>query len=104
MTTGTTQTPNSYGADGVVINEDWPSLPIEGWQDTCTTLHMWTQVVGKIRLKLTPAVNHWWHVPLYVTSRGLTTSPISYGTAVLQIDFDFLDHELRITTNLGAKR
>jgi len=84
--------------------EAWPSLPLEGWQDTYATLHMWTQVVGKIRLALAPLINHWWQVPLYVTARGLSTSPIPYGTHSFQIDFDFLSHELRIDTSRGERR
>ncbi|MFP5261880.1 MAG: DUF5996 family protein [Blastocatellia bacterium] len=79
----------------------WPSLPFQEWQDTCATLHMWTQVVGKIRLAHTPWVNHSWHSTLYVTSRGLTTSPIPYGGRTFQIDFDFIDHSLLIRTSLG---
>ena len=74
----------------------WPSLPLEAWQDTCTTLHLWTQIVGKIRLAQTPWINHSWHVTLYVTARGLTTSPIPHGTRAFQIDFDFVDHHLVI--------
>jgi hypothetical protein len=85
-------------------NPDWPALPIADWQATCTTLHMWTQVVGKVRLALSPLVNHWWQVPLYVTARGLTTSPIPYGTRLFQMDFDFLSHELRIQTTDGGER
>ena len=68
----------------------WPALPFIGWQDTCATLHMWTQVVGKIRLALEPMVNHWWQVPLYVTATGLTTSLMPYGSRSVQIDFRFL--------------
>ena len=82
----------------------WPNLPIEAWQETCSTLHLWTQVIGKIRLALAPMVNHWWQVPLYVTARGLTTSPMPYGARVFQIDFDFLAHELRIQTADGPLR
>lgn len=82
----------------------WPSLPLEAWKDTCETLHMWTQVVGKVRLALTPWINHSWHVPLYVTARGLTTSPIPYGHRTFQIDFDFLGHQLLIETTDGAVR
>lgn len=82
--------------------ELWPALPFAEWQDTCATLHMWTQVVGKVRLALAPMVNHWWQVPLYVTCRGLTTSPIPYGTRSFQIDFDFIDHRLTMTTSDGA--
>ena len=79
--------------------ESWPSLPFGEWQDTCTTLHMWTQIVGKVRLALEPLVNHWWQVPLYVTSTGLTTSPIPYQSRSFQIDFDFCRHELVISTS-----
>ena len=82
----------------------WPSLPLSAWQDTYATLHMWTQIIGKIRLALAPMVCHWWHVTMYATPRGLTTSPIPYGTRVFQIDFDFLDHELRIETADGDRR
>ena len=74
--------------------EAWPSLPLEAWSDTCATLHMWTQIVGKIRLTQSPWINHSWHVTLYVTTRGLTTSPIPYGNRTFQIDFDFIGHEL----------
>jgi uncharacterized protein DUF5996 len=80
----------------------WPPLPYEEWKDTQSTLHLWTQVVGKIRLVQTPWTNHSWHVALYVTSRGLTTSPIPYGTRTFEIIFDFLSHELRIQTGEGA--
>ena len=79
----------------------WPSLPLQSWQDTYATLHMWTQVVGKIRLQLTPKLNHWWNVPLYVSSRGLTTSPIPCGQRTFEIQFDFIDHKLAITTSDG---
>src|SRR3989454_12020181 len=82
----------------------WPSLPLEAWRDTYATLHMWTQVIGKIRLALAPMVCHWWQVTLYVTPRGLTTSPIPYGTRIFQIDFDFLDHKLLIQTADGGTR
>ncbi|MEW6768291.1 MAG: DUF5996 family protein [Pseudomonadota bacterium] len=77
----------------------WPELPFAQWQDTCATLHMWTQVVGKIRLALAPMVNHWWQVPLYVTSTGLTTSPIPYSSISFQIDFDFCRHVLTFATS-----
>jgi hypothetical protein len=83
-------------------NEIWPALPYADWQDTCATLHMWTQVVGKIRLAQTPLVNHWWNVPLYVTARGLTTSAIPYGARTFEIDFDFIAHELIIKCDDGA--
>jgi Family of unknown function (DUF5996) len=83
------------------IKEVWPSLPYEGWKDTYATLHMWTQIVGKIRLALSPMVNHWWQVTLYVTPRGLTTSPIPYGIRTFEILFDFIDHRLIVQTNDG---
>ena len=82
----------------------WPALPYEAWADTCATLHMWTQVVGKVRMALTPSVNHWWHVPLYVDGRGLTTSPIPYGQRTFQIDFDFVEHRLDVHCDHGATR
>jgi hypothetical protein len=80
---------------------DWPDLPLSEWADTCATLHLWTQVVGKIRLAHAPIINHWWQVTLYVTSRGLTTSPIPYEARSFQIDFDFIDHILQIRTSDG---
>jgi hypothetical protein len=82
----------------------WPALPYESWKDSCATLHLWTQIVGKIRLARTPWVNHSWHVTLYVTPRGLTTSPIPYDGRAFQIDFDFIDHALLIQTSDGAER
>jgi len=82
--------------------EQWPSLEYDAWKDTCATLHRWMQVVGKIRLARTTWVNHSWHVPLYLTARGLTTSPIPYDARVFQIDFDFIDHRLSILASDGA--
>lgn len=81
--------------------ELWPSLPLQEWKNTYATLHMWTQIVGKVRLTLSPLVNHWWNVPLYVTPRGLTTSAIPYGDRTFQIDFDFINHRLGINTSHG---
>jgi len=81
----------------------WPALPLEAWSDTSATLHMWTQIVGKIRLAQTPWTNHSWHVTLYLTSTGLTTSPIPYGARSFEIAFDFIAHELRIITTDGAR-
>jgi hypothetical protein len=83
---------------------DWPDLPFDAWKDTSATLHMWTQIVGKIRLSQMPWINHSWHVTLYVTSRGLTTLPIPYGARTFQLDFDFIDHQLFIETSDGAVR
>jgi hypothetical protein len=82
----------------------WPALPYEAWKDTCATLHLWTQIVGKIRLAKTPWINHSWHVTLYVTPRGLTTSSIPDCRRAFQIDFDFIDHALSIQTSDGAVR
>jgi hypothetical protein len=82
----------------------WPELPTTAWRETCDTLHLWTQIIGKIRLARAPWLNHSWHVTLYVTARGLTTSPIPDGTRSFQIDFDFIDHHLRISTSDGATR
>jgi hypothetical protein len=80
----------------------WPALPLEAWEPTRATLHMWTQVVGKVRLALSPYMNHWWHVPLYVTARGLTTSPIPYEGETFEILFDFIAHNLLIQKNDGT--
>ena len=80
----------------------WPSLPLESWSETCATLHMWTQIVGKIRLAQSAWINHSWQVTLYVTSRGLTTSPIPYEMRTFEIDFDFISHQLRIQSSDGG--
>ncbi len=74
----------------------WPALPLREWQETCHNLHMWMQIVGKVRLALTETTNHWWNVPLYINARGLTTSPIPYGNLVFEMQFDFLAHRLLI--------
>ena len=85
--------------------EAWPALPVADWQDTRDTLHLWTQVVGKVRLARTPLVNHWWNVTLYVTDRGLTTGLMPGGPArAFQIDFDFLAHRLDIARTDGERR
>jgi Family of unknown function (DUF5996) len=84
------------------VPECWPALPLEQWKDTYATLHMWTQIVGKVRLALTPLVNHFWNVPLYVDARGLTTSAIPYEKDVFEIRFDFIDHQLVLQTNRGV--
>ena len=81
-----------------------PALPLEAWQETYTTLHMWTQIVGKIRLALAPMTNHWWQATLYTTARGLTTSTMPYGAQILQIDFDFIDHTARVMSSSGDER
>lgn len=82
----------------------WPELPLAQWKDTYETLHMYIQAIGKIRLKLTPLENHWWNVTLYVTHRGLTTSIMPYKAKHLQIDFDFIEHLLRIETTAGLSK
>src|SRR5262247_2880083 len=74
--------------------EAWPALPLEEWEDTRATLHMWSQIVGKIRLAQTPLVNHWWNVPLYVSARGLTTTAMPYEERFFEMEFDFIDHNL----------
>ncbi|MDT7543641.1 MAG: hypothetical protein QOE33_3545 [Acidobacteriota bacterium] len=88
----------------MMTNETLPALPLEEWEATRATLHMWTQVVGKIRLAQTPVVNHWWNVPLYLTARGLTTSAMPYADRTFQIDFDFVSHQLLIETSDGETR
>jgi enamine deaminase RidA (YjgF/YER057c/UK114 family) len=84
--------------------DPWPALPLDGWRDTYATLHMWTQIVGKTRLALTPLVNHWWNVPLYVSARGLTTSAIPCAWRTFEVEFDFIAHVLEIRTSDGATR
>jgi hypothetical protein len=82
----------------------WPDLPYASWRDTAATLHLWTQIVGKVRLSLTPWLNHGWQVPLYVTARGLGTSPIPVGNEILEIEFDFISHRLVARTSRGDTR
>ncbi|HYL61054.1 MAG TPA: DUF5996 family protein [Candidatus Methylomirabilis sp.] len=82
----------------------WPELPLEAWQDTYATLHMWTQIVGKVRLALTPKINHWWGVPLYVNPLGLTTSAIPYRGESFEVQFDFVHHQLVIRTSRNMVR
>jgi hypothetical protein len=86
------------------MTETWPELPFSEWRDTCETLHMWTQIVGKTRLALAPMQNHWWQVVLYLTARGLTTSPVPSGGRTFEVDFDFIDHGLIVRTSDGATR
>jgi Family of unknown function (DUF5996) len=88
----------------MMADHRWPELPYAAWKDTCATLQLWTQVVGKVRLTLTPWLNHSWHVTLYVTARGLTTAPIPYGTRHFTIEFDFIDHVLWVRTSDGHVR
>ena len=87
------------GADAI-----WPDLSYSAWSETLATLHLWTQIVGKIRLTLTPWLNHSWQTPLYVTARGLGTSPIPIGAEIFDIEFDFIAHRLNVRTSRGAER
>jgi hypothetical protein len=91
-------------SDFTHLPESWPELHLENWDDTRATLHMWTQIVGKVRLALSPYLNHWWEVALYVSVRGLTTSPIPYARGLFEIEFDFLRHVLDIHTSTGESR
>jgi hypothetical protein len=83
------------------LNKKWPELPWAHWAETASTLQLWTQIIGKIRLALAPRINHWWHITLYPTCRGLTTSPMPYGDRMVQIDFDFINHQLLFQTDEG---
>ncbi len=83
-------------------SNDWPELPLDAWSETYATLHMWTQIVGKVRLVQTPPINHSWHVALYVTARGLTTSPIPHGTRTFEVHFDFIAHRIAVESNDGG--
>lgn len=85
-------------------DEAWPALPLAEWSATRDTLHMWMQIVGKVRLALCPHVNHWWQTPLYVSARGLTTSAIPYSLGNFEAEFDFLDHVLKIATSRGETK
>ncbi len=84
--------------------DQWPELPLAAWQDTYDTLHMWTQIVGKIRMTLTPLINHYWNATLYVSARGLTTSAIPYPRGIFEIELDFIGHKLVIQTSQGDVR
>jgi hypothetical protein len=95
---------SSLMADDMPPSHPWPPLPYEKWRETCATLQLWTQVIGKIRLAQTPWLNHGWHVPLYVTARGLTTSLIPHDSLSFEIDFDFIDHALDIRVSNGTGR
>jgi hypothetical protein len=84
-----------------MIETAWPELPLSAWKDTYATLHRWTQIVGKVRLTLSPRVNHWWHTPLYVSAHGLATSPIPYGARTFEVEFDFVSHNVAIRASDG---
>jgi hypothetical protein len=85
-------------------NTPWPELPFEAWKTTLATLQLWTQIIGKVRLSLTPWINHSWQVPLYVSARGLGTSPIPFGREIVEVEFDFISHQLRARTSRGDER
>jgi hypothetical protein len=86
------------------VAEVWPALPQGAWSETCSTLQLWMQIVGKVRMALTPPINHCWNVTLYPTVRGVTTAPMAHGATIVQIDFDFLEHELVVETDGGEQR
>src|SRR5437016_10107171 len=90
--------------DMAQLDSAWPALPLKDWRDTYLPLQLWTQVVGKIRMTLSPPLNHWWHTTLYVTARGLSTSPIPFGAGAFEIQFDLLDHQLQIQVSDGRRR
>src|SRR5260370_9028222 len=85
-----------------VNTEEWPSLPLQEWKDTCATLHMWIQIVGKVRLAEKPLVNHWWNVTLYVSARGLTSTAMPYKQITFEMEFDFMEHCLLISCSDGG--
>jgi Family of unknown function (DUF5996) len=96
--------PMTKSTDAIDWSDAWPALRLADWRDTYATLHMWTQIVGKVRLARSPHVNHWWEVPLYVNARGLTTSPVPYEKGIFEVQFDFIDHKLEIVTSTGEIR
>jgi hypothetical protein len=95
---------NPESTQPILTTEIWPALPQTAWSDTSATLQLWMQIVGKVRLELTPHINHTWNVTLYPTVRGLTTQPMPHGSLMLQIDFDFLSHQLVVETSAGARK
>jgi len=97
-------TMTAHNSNSFAKDRAFPPLPLEAWKETKDTLHLYLQIVGKIRLALFPPINHWWHVPLYVSARGLTTRAIPYAYGNFQMDFDFIEHALMITTSDGARR
>lgn len=94
----------SIEAPGLPGQAAWPILPLGEWNDTKDTLHRWVQMIGKTRLALAPPLNHWWNVTLYLTARGLTTSPMPYGSRTVEVELDFIDHNLLIQTGEGTSR
>ena len=90
--------------NGGMSTELWPALRVADWADTRDTLHMWTQIVGKIRMASEPMINHWWQVPLYVSARGLTTSSMPYAQGAFDMEFDFVEHRLDLRASTGGQR
>ena len=86
----------------VRAGQGWPALRVDDWEPTRRSLHMWTQIIGKVRLACAPLLNHWWQVPLYVSPRGLTTSAIPVGTRQFDVEFDFVDHALKVRVSDGG--
>jgi Family of unknown function (DUF5996) len=100
----TTQAPPGHMAESNRgLNERWPALPWDAWNDTCETLHMWMQIVGKVKLGLAPFLNEWWQVAFHLTARGLTTGPIPFRDGVFDVEFDFVDHHLVVRTSDGRR-
>ena len=95
---------NAPHSSALTRQQAWPALPLREWEPTYHNLHMWAQIVGKVRLELTPNSNHWWNVPFYVNARGLTTSPIPYGDQAFEVQFDFLEHWVHIDRSDGQRR
>ena len=93
-------TPEAIGSK-TSDKEVLPALPFDSWKDTLATLHMWSQIVGKVRMKLCPLVNHWWNVPFYITARGMTTSAMPYERRAIEVQFDFIEHKMLIETSEG---
>ena len=85
-------------------NERWPALPWDAWNDTCDTLHMWMQIVGKVALALAPYLNEWWHIAFHLTARGLTTGPLPFRDGIFEMEFDFIDHQLVVRTSDGRRK
>ncbi|HEX9413616.1 MAG TPA: DUF5996 family protein, partial [Ktedonobacterales bacterium] len=100
----TTQAPLNHTAEGNGgLNERWPALPWDAWSDTCDTLHLWMQIVGKVKLALAPFLNEWWQVAFHLTARGLTTGPIPFRDGLFEVEFDFVDHHLVVRTSDGRR-
>ena len=100
----TTQAPSDHMAERTTeLNERWPALPWDAWHDTCDTLHLWMQIVGKVKLALAPFLNEWWQVAFHLTARGLTTGPMPFRDGICEMEFDFVDHHLVVRTSDGRR-